>query len=253
LWDDGGVVATLEGPGLSNESLLVSLRNAYETLAISTPTVFEALRGTLTREACDARLERWSRSVVAHAKMQITVDGHAHVGRGAPYVVMSNHQSHYDIAVIYYVLGGAVRMIAKKELFRVPVFGRAMDVAGFIAVDRKNHDRAVASLADAKAKLGQGIPIWIAPEGTRSRSGALGPFKKGGFVLALEAGVPVLPITVRGTRDALPPSRVVTRTDVPVRVTLHRPIDVKPYLDREPRAAREALSADVRAAIASAL
>jgi 1-acyl-sn-glycerol-3-phosphate acyltransferase len=238
---------------LSTKSLLVSLRNAYETLAISAPTVVDAFRGTLTREASDARLESWARRVIGNARTRISVAGRENVTAGVPYVVMSNHQSHYDVAVIYSVLGGSVRMIAKKELFRFPVFGRAMEAAGFIAVDRSNHERAVASLDDAKEKLASGIPIWIAPEGTRSRTGDLLPFKKGGFVLALGTGAPILPITIRGTRDVLEAKSLFTHTDVLVSVTIHPPIEMERYAGIAPRKARETLAADVRAAIASAL
>jgi 1-acyl-sn-glycerol-3-phosphate acyltransferase len=238
---------------LSTKSLLVSLQNAYETLAISAATVVDASRGTLTREASNARLEGWSRRVIAHARMRIEVTGTENWLRGVPYVVMSNHQSHYDVAVIYSVLGGSVRMIGKKELFRLPVFGRAMKAAGFISVDRSNHERAIASLDDAKSKLASGIPIWIAPEGTRSRTGELLPFKKGGFFVALATGTPILPLTVRGTRDALEAKSLLTRTDVRVHVTVHEPIAMDRYRALSPRAAREALAADVRAAIASAL
>jgi 1-acyl-sn-glycerol-3-phosphate acyltransferase len=248
-----GTMGPRRGHGLSTKSLLVSLRNVYETLAISAPTVVDAFRGRLTREASDARLERWSRRVIGHARMRITVTGRENVTRGVPYVVMSNHQSHYDVAVIYSVLGGSVRMIAKKELFRFPVFGRAMHAAGFIEVDRKSRERAIASLDDAKKKLASGIPIWIAPEGTRSRTGDLLPFKKGGFVLAMGTGAPVLPITIRGTRDALEAKSLLTRTDVPVSVTIHPPIEMTRYAAMNPKAARETLAADVRAAIASAL
>ena len=135
--------------------------------------------------------------------MRVHVEGRDHMADGATYLVMSNHQSLYDVPVIFYVIGPNVRMITKVELFSVPIFGPALREAGFIAVDRSNRAKAIASLAIAKETLASGVHVWIAPEGTRSRTGELLPFKKGGFALALETGLPIRPVSVRGTRDAL--------------------------------------------------
>ncbi len=234
-------------------SLLLSLRNVYETLAVSAPTVVDALRGRVTREVCDARLERWASHVVRNAEIVVTVHGRENMAPGRTYVLMSNHQSHYDVAVLFYVLGTNIRMVAKKELFDVPVFGQAMRSAGFIEVDRGNHEKAIASLAEARQKLQGGTHIWIAPEGTRSTTGELMPFKKGGFVLALETGAPVLPITVRGTREILPSHGARSRRGVEVHVTMHPPIETVALASMERRAARDELMTQVRRAIGSSL
>jgi 1-acyl-sn-glycerol-3-phosphate acyltransferase len=268
FWKDGSSTRVTEG-----RSLLLSLRNVYETLHVSAPTVADALAGTITREACDARLERWASRVIANTEAMISVHGREHLPRwglrplsphrppgetstagASATIVMSNHQSHYDVAVLYYVLGASLRMIAKRELFELPVFGRALHAAGFVSVDRKNHERAVASLAAARALLASGVPIWIAPEGTRSPDGELLPFKKGGFHLALATATPVLPVSIRGTRDILPAKGVRSRRGVEVFVTIHPLVDVARYAAmQDPRAARDALAAEVRAAIASGL
>lgn len=242
-----------------HRSLFLSLRNVYETLYVSAPTVIDALRGTVTRQVCNARIESWATRVVANSEMMISVRGREHIdpkrlGQGQhAYVVMSNHQSHYDVAVVYYVLGSAIRMVAKRELFRIPVFGRAMRAAGFVSVDRKNTESAIASLADAKAMLECGVPIWIAPEGTRSPTGELLPFKKGGFVLALETNSPILPVNIRGTRDVLRAKGLLSRPGVEVFVTIHAPVDPARYASLPRKAARDALMEDVRRAIASGL
>src|SRR6185369_12254956 len=159
----------------------------------------------------DERLENWASRVIANTEMMISVHGREHVEPRRTYVVMSNHQSHYDVAVIYYVLGPTIRMVGKRELFRLPIFGPALRAAGFISVDRANHRSAVLSLEDATEKLLGGTPIWIAPEGTRSPTGELLPFKKGGFVLAMTTGTPILPVTIRGTREALRAKGVRTK------------------------------------------
>lgn len=237
----------------SRKSLLLSLKTVYETLAISAPTVFDGLRGTITKESCDERLEQWASKVVQHTEMMISVSGREHIDPKQTYLVMSNHQSHYDVAVIYYVLGSKIRMVAKRELFEVPVFGSAMKAAGFISVDRGNNASAIASLEDARRALEGGTPIWIAPEGTRSPTGELMPFKKGGFVIAVETGTPVLPVSIAGTREVLPAHGRASRPGVEVYVTIHPPVDPKRWADKDPKQARDALLAEVRTAISSGL
>lgn len=237
----------------SGKSLLLSLKNVYETLSISVPTVVEGVRGTISKDACDERLEGWASRVIANAEMIISVTGREHIDPKQTYLVMSNHQSHYDIAVIYYVLGAKMRMVAKRELFHVPVFGTAMKAAGFISVDRGNSASAIASLEEARHALESGTPIWIAPEGTRSPTGELMPFKKGGFVIAVDTGTPILPVSIAGTREVLPAHGRRSRAGVEVFVTIHPPVDPKRWADKDPKQARDALLAEVRTAIASGL
>lgn len=237
-------------------SLLLSLRNVYETLAISAPTVVEAWRGTLSREGCDARLAGWGHRVVANLAMDVRVRGREHVVAGRTYVLMSNHQSHYDVPVVYHVLGGNIRMVAKKELFGLPVFGHALADAGFVPVDRSNRASAIASLAAARAHLDAGTHIWIAPEGTRSLTGELERFKKGGFVLAVDAHAPILPITIQGTRDALRARGSRSRPNARVDVTIHPAVETDAFRDASgvvTKEARERLVETVRSAIASGL
>jgi 1-acyl-sn-glycerol-3-phosphate acyltransferase len=239
--------------GLLGKSLLLSLQNAYETLAIAAPTVLDALRGTLSREVCDIRIESWASRVVANAEIAVSVRGRENVEPGQTYLVMSNHASFYDVALVYYVLGGSIRMVGKRELFELPLFGRAIRAAGFIPVDRQNRKQAIASLDEAKESLAAGVPIWIAPEGTRSVTGELLPFKKGGFFLALEAGIPVLPVSLRGTRDVLRAKGLRSRKGVEVTVTIHPAVDPKRFGGLGAKPARDALADEVRRAVASGL
>ncbi len=252
----GATFAVLNSRAMS-ASLALSLHNMAETLAISLPTVVDAARGRLTRRACDIRLWRWSGRVVDHLGITLEVLGRENFDPGATYLVMSNHQSHYDVPVLFHVLGPEVlrgkslRMIAKVELFDVPVFGRAMREAGFIAIDRGSRKSAVTSLKQAKETMHSGVNVWIAPEGTRSPEGDLLPFKKGGFHLAIDVGEPILPVTIQGTRYALPRGASRSSRAAHVRVTLHPPIDVSKY-NRDARGIA-ALSNDVRAAISAGL
>jgi 1-acyl-sn-glycerol-3-phosphate acyltransferase len=234
------------------KSLALSLRNIYETLAISLPTVIEALQGRVTKEVCDERLARWARAVIRNARIDLSVLGGENRRPGETYLVMSNHQSLYDIPVLFQVVGPNVRMIAKRELFHVPIFGGALKAAGFVAIDRRNRNEAIRDLDRARSVLAGGTHVWIAPEGTRSRTGELLPFKKGAFYLAFEAGLPILPVTLSGTRDALPAKGLRSTPGAKVRVTIHPHLDPRTSAARA-RPGRQALMNEVRRMIESAL
>jgi 1-acyl-sn-glycerol-3-phosphate acyltransferase len=234
------------------KSLVLSLKNIYATLAISVPTVFDAVRGRITKEVCDARLQRWGHRIVQNARLRLDVRGRENMKPGETYLVMSNHQSLYDIPVLFEVVGPNIRMITKEELFRVPIFGNALRAGGFISIDRGDRHAAIRSLQRASDLLASGTHVWIAPEGTRSPTGELLPFKKGAFYLALEAGLPILPVTLRGTRDALPAKGVRSSGDARVRVTLHPKIEASRYAPRG-KAGRDELMTEVRRVLESAL
>jgi 1-acyl-sn-glycerol-3-phosphate acyltransferase len=237
---------------VTSKSFALSLRNIYETLAISFPTVVEAVQGRVTKQICDERLARWSRAVLDNARIDLEVVGRENLEPGQTYLVMSNHQSLYDIPVLFQTIGPNVRMIAKRELFHVPIFGGALAAAGFIAIDRRDRMAAIRNLQSARDLLAGGTHVWIAPEGTRSRTGELLPFKKGAFYLALEAQLPILPVTVSGTRDALPAKGLRSSAGAKVRVTIHPHVDPAPYIARG-KQGRRALMADVRRTMESAL
>lgn len=233
-------------------SVALSLQNIYETLAISWPTVVDAVKGRVTKDVCDDRLEGWAKNVVKNAAIRVQVTGREHLRQNETYLVMSNHQSLYDIPVVFYVIGPNVRMITKAELFRVPVFGGALAAAGFISIDRGDRMRAMQSLEIARTLLASGTHVWIAPEGTRSRDGRLLPFKKGAFHLAFEAGLPILPLTLRGTRDILAAQGVRSISGATVEVTIHEKIDPVPYTTRGKKG-RADLMEEVRRSIESGL
>jgi len=140
---------------------------------------------------------------------------------------MSNHQSHLDIPILYATLPSpTIRMLAKAELFRIPLWGRAVRAAEFVEVDRGNHMRAVQSIEHATRLLRDGVSIYLAPEGTRSVDGRIGKLKKGGFHLAKGTGAPIVPVAIRGTIDILPRGGKVMRSGQPVSVRIGRPIAV---------------------------
>jgi 1-acyl-sn-glycerol-3-phosphate acyltransferase len=209
------------------DNYAISAYAIYKTLAISAPTVVEASLGRLSPETCDARLRKWSRSLIERAKVDLEVTGLEKVPRHRAFVVMSNHQSHFDIPILYRLWPGRLRMVAKIELFRVPIWGRAMRVAGFVPVDRTGgRQRSQAALAQAAEALEQGTSIWIAPEGTRSMDGRLGPFKKGGFRLAIDTGAPIVPIALDGSIDIIRKKTKLVHRGVRVRATVGAPVEV---------------------------
>jgi 1-acyl-sn-glycerol-3-phosphate acyltransferase len=234
-------------------SILLSLKNVEETFAISVPTALDAAIGrNNTKEACDDRLRGWSRRLVENARIRLTVTGREHLAQAATYFVMSNHQSHYDVPVLFCAIGPNLRMVTKKELFQIPIFGAALRGAGFVEVDRGNRHRAIASLENARVHMASGIHVWIAPEGTRSRTGALLPFKRGPFTLALDIGLPILPVSIDGTKHVLRADSARTFRDVPVKVTIHAPIDLEPFR-AQGKKGRDTLLAEVRRAVESGL
>lgn len=200
------------------------------TLSVCGLTVVESLAGRTGRmDVYDQRIDDWSKRLLTDADVRIDLVGEEHLESDEAFVIMSNHQSHYDVVVLFQVLRRRVRMVAKKELFKVPIFARALRTAGFIEIDRSDRAKAIAALDAAEEALKQGTSIWIAPEGTRSETGALGPFKKGGFHLALDTGARILPVTLVGTRDVLRPHDWRVQTGKSVLVSVSAPIDPKDY------------------------
>jgi 1-acyl-sn-glycerol-3-phosphate acyltransferase len=203
-----------------------SLYVVANILRISAPTVLDSVLGRIDLSVCDARLDDWSAQTITRTRIDLRVHGPTPDWSRA-YVVMSNHQSHYDIPVLYRVVHGRMRMVTKKELFKIPIFGKAMRGAGFIEIDRGDRESAIASLKTAADQLRSGTHVWIAPEGTRSKDGSIGPMKKGGFVMARTTGLPILPIAINGTINVLPRGTTVTRLGQRVDVTYGTPIDTQ--------------------------
>lgn len=162
------------------------------------------------------------------------------------YIFMANHVSNLDPPLLVPMLPHRVTVLVKKELFRIPILGKAMRMADFVPIDRRNREAAVASVRDAEETVRRGLHMVVFPEGTRSRDGRLLPFKKGPFYLALETGVPIVPITIIGTEILQPKGKLLTKPGE-VTVVFHPPVDPHVHNDRDD------LIATVRDAIASAL
>ncbi|ABC81373.1 lysophospholipid acyltransferase family protein [Anaeromyxobacter dehalogenans] len=148
-----------------------------------------------------------------------------------PLIFASNHESALDIWVLFKVLPRSVRFIAKAELFRLPVFGAYMRLGGHVPVDRSNHAQAVQSLRQAGEVVRAGTSLIVFPEGTRSLDCRVHPFKKGPFVVAMEAGVPVVPVAISGS-GKVTPKRIIAIWPGPIRVAVGEPVSPADFPDR---------------------
>jgi len=159
---------------------------------------------------------------------RVEVIGGHNVMMNRPQIFMANHQSDFDILIVLAHIPGQFRWIAKKELFKIPVFGKAMRNAGYIEIDRQNHEKALQSLEEAAQKIREGKSVVTFPEGTRSRDGKIKPFKQGMFHLAIRSGVPIVPISIIGANEIMPKRTLKVR---PGRITMiiDRPVDVSGY------------------------
>ncbi len=169
---------------------------------------------------------RWVRWILATCRVRIEVEGLENVPERAPVVFMSNHQSLFDIAALVHTIPVSFRFVAKRELVRIPIFGWALAVSGHVIVDRHNREKAVRSLHRAAERVRGGTNVIIFPEGTRSASGELQPFKSGGFHLALEAQVPILPVTVSGSQR-ITPKRSLRIESGTIKIVYGKPIPTR--------------------------
>ncbi len=164
----------------------------------------------------------WSRLILKTTGVRVAVDGLERVKPGTTYVFVSNHQSIYDIPVLFASLPFQLRIIAKASLARFPVLGWHLRRGGHLFVDRRNPDRA-GILGRWRSLVSDGLSLIIFAEGTRSWDGRVAHFKAGSFLLAIEAGLPVVPLAVIGTRRVMPKGRLRTEP-ADVRLVIHDPI-----------------------------
>jgi 1-acyl-sn-glycerol-3-phosphate acyltransferase len=185
----------------------------------------------------------WAAGLMRWNRVDVTVEGLERLTPGQPYVYVANHASFLDIWVLLDRLPGSVRFVYKSELNDIPIFGRGLRASGHIAIDRKNRGSAFAAYDQAAVEVRGGTSAIVFAEGTRSRHGKLMPFKKGPFVLAISAGVPVIPVAILGAFESLPSGRLSPR-NVPVRMIIGEPIPTEgvDYEERD-RISREARAA----------
>jgi len=170
----------------------------------------------------------WARSILMASRVHVRVNGLSNIEPDKSYIYMANHQSNFDIPVLLGYLPVQFRWLAKAELFKIPMFGRAMLGAGYVKIDRFNQQSAFESISEAAQKMKNGVSVMIFPEGTRSKDGRIRPFKKGGFVMAVDSGVPIVPVIIRGTWPIMAKSSLrINRGDVEMEIA--KPIETIGY------------------------
>lgn len=169
----------------------------------------------------------WSRTLLGLAGIRLEVEGMEHVSRDAPQVLVSNHQSLFDIPALFAALPVSLRFVAKAELSRVPVFAHAMRQAGHVFIDRSNRDQAMAAMRRAGRRMKEeGLSLGLFPEGTRSGDGRLRRFRGGSILAAIETQTVLVPVAVDGGAHILPKGRR-SLAPRPIRVRCGPPIPLE--------------------------
>jgi 1-acyl-sn-glycerol-3-phosphate acyltransferase len=170
----------------------------------------------------------WAKILLFICDIKVQIIGRENILRGKPQIFMANNQSDFDILIALANIPGQFRWLAKKELFQIPIFGAAMKSAGYIAIDINDKEKAMRSLDQAALRLREGKSIMVFPEGTRSRLGEIKSFKQGTFYLAINSGVPIVPISIVGSGEIMP-KRSLKIKPGRIKLVIDKPIDVKNF------------------------
>lgn len=187
----------------------------------------------------------WARGLLAAGGVRVEVSVDPRLDPTRSHVFLANHQSYFDIPILLATVPGQIRFAAKRSLFHIPIFGWAIAAGGFIPVDRDDRSRARQALTAAAERLAHGTSVLFFPEGTRSHDGNLLPFKRGGMLLALKSGLPIVPVGVGGAHAVQPRGRFAVYPGK-VRVRFGPPIATAEYGLRR----KSELLAEVRRRIA---
>jgi 1-acyl-sn-glycerol-3-phosphate acyltransferase len=160
------------------------------------------------------------------AGIKLEIEGQEHLAPGKTYLFVVNHQSNCDPPVLLVAIPRDVRFIVKKELQRIPLLSSAMRIARFVFIDRKDRVNALQEMSRVVAQMRQGDSFLVFPEGTRTRTGQMGPFKKGPFIMALQAGISIIPTSLSGSFEVMPPTQFRIRPGT-IRVTFHAPVETR--------------------------
>ncbi len=170
----------------------------------------------------------WAHVMIRASCVRARIRNREKIARGQSYIIISNHQSHYDILALVTTLGIQFRWVIKRELLKIPLFGYALYAARNIFIDRSDPRKAMDSIRNGLDRLPPGAGVMFFAEGTRSPDGGIGEFKKGGFVMAMERGLPLLPVAVKGSRKILPKGALTVRPGL-IEVVVGDPIPSAGY------------------------
>ncbi|WP_444998124.1 lysophospholipid acyltransferase family protein [Aliikangiella sp. IMCC44359] len=183
------------------------------------------------RPLVDQTMLNWAKKLLDLIRVKVTVVGQDNMPdkESRPIIVMCNHSSLYDIPVSIVALQTSLRMLAKKELFKIPVFSSALRLGEFLSIDRENREQSIKDLKRAKDKMLDGIILWVAPEGTRSKNGLLASFKRGGFHVALDTKALIVPLVIKDIHKVQAGTDLTLYLGQEVEVEVCAPIDAAEY------------------------
>lgn len=194
--------------------------------------VFWQLVSKQSRQWNNKQVTSWASNMlrIAHVKYTIINPNNVKPKQNQPTIIMCNHSSNYDIPLSIMIFPDVpLRMLSKKELSKIPILSRTMKGLEFVFIDRKNHTQAVKDLESARKLMESGIVMWISPEGTRSRSGELLKFKKGGFVTAINSKATIIPVGIRGAYNIMRPDSAVLNMKPKAEIHIGTPIDTSNF------------------------
>jgi len=195
---------------------------AFVEVVVTVPVASTVILVAMFRShapAIDSLIRLWARALLAAAGIDLRVEGAERIDPKQRFVLVANHSSYFDIPCIFVAIPQPIRFMAKKSLFSIPIFGWSLARAGFIPIDRKNRRTAVKSFELAVERIRKGNTVVVFPEEGRSRQREMRPFQRGGFLLALRSGLPVLPVAIQGNFDVFRAgARRITPGPVTVRV-----------------------------------
>ncbi|WP_392538774.1 lysophospholipid acyltransferase family protein [Legionella sp. 227] len=204
----------------------------FYTAVTSTRCIFKYFFSTINRKWTDKAIHHWVDQLLNAVQVEYKVINPFNVQpqEGRATILMCNHSSAYDIPLAFKAFPNhSIRMLSKKELAKVPLMGKAMVAAEFPFIDRKNKYQAIKDLAYAQQLMESGIIMWIAPEGTRSKDGKLGSFKKGGFITAIQSKATIIPIGIRGANNILPARTFNFHLKQKAEIHVGKPIDASQF------------------------
>lgn len=213
-------------------TLWIMFASIWLTALTCSHAIWKQLTKTITRSWVDNKMQQWLKQILHLVRVDaIIVNPHNIVPQpGQSTIIMCNHSSLYDIPLSLKAFPAAsIRMLAKKELAKIPLMGQGMKASEFPFIDRHNRHQAIKNLAYVKELMESGIVMWIAPEGTRSKDGQLATFKKGGFITAIEAGAVIIPLGIRGAYNILPARTYQFNLYQRAEVHVGQPIDARQY------------------------
>ncbi|NLX17848.1 MAG: 1-acyl-sn-glycerol-3-phosphate acyltransferase [Desulfobulbus sp.] len=208
--------------------IVVLILAPFLTLAVSLISLLDVYWGRKSEIKAQVFPRWWGRALCSLAGVRVKVEGMENIDPEQTYIFAGNHSSQFDIFSFQGYFPHDFRWIAKKELFRIPIFGQAMRRAGYIPIDRSHGRQALRSLEQAAARIAGGSSVLIFPEGTRSTDGRLQEFKTGAVLLAIKARVPVVPLGFNGSYEVLPKGRLLPRCGEII-IRIGRPVATTHY------------------------